>query len=167
MKKTDKSAAPLHPSLLLFVVVVVVPSPRLSLSVHSLYVTKALFKSKAEPTTSSWDRPTNLEWTNHVLFFFRENNLLFVIYLTNKHGYRKEHIFVKKIGVRGFKIRCLISLEHVTRVVEAFALLRHTRRMDGRKRGEPIGEHWYRHTTYIHRDQLMHMHVLFVRPAAA
>lgn len=58
-----------HPSLLLFVVVVV-PSPRLSLSVHSLYVTKALFKSKAEPTTISWDRPTNLEWTNHVLFFF-------------------------------------------------------------------------------------------------
>jgi hypothetical protein len=68
-----------HPSLLLFVVVVV-PSPRLSLSVHSLYVTKALFKSKAEPTTISWDRPTNLEWTNHVLFFFA-----FVIcYLLNK-----------------------------------------------------------------------------------
>jgi len=73
--------------------------------------------------------------------FFRENNLLFAIYLTNKHVYKKKHIFVKKIRIRRFKIRCLTSLELVTRVVEAFALLRQTRRMDGRKRGEPIGEH--------------------------
>lgn len=34
---------------------------------------------------------------------------------------KKTHIFVKKIRIRRFKIRCLISLEHVTRVVEAFA----------------------------------------------
>ena len=47
--------------------------------------------------------------------------MLFVIYLTNKHGYKKKHVFVKKIRIRRFKIRCLISLEHVTRVVEAFA----------------------------------------------
>jgi len=64
------------------------------------------------------------------------------MYLTNKHVYKKNTYFrEKKIKIRRFKIRCLISLEHVARVVEAFALLLQTRRMDGRERGEPIGEH--------------------------
>lgn len=143
MKKTDKSAAPCPPFVPPYFFLLLLSSLVLDSPCPSIVCTSLRLSLRAKPSLHQVHEINQRILNERILpSFFRENNLLFVMYLTNKHVYIKKTYFrEKKIRIRRFKIRCLISLEHVTRVVEAFALLRQTRRMDGRERGEPIGEH--------------------------